>query len=102
MNRNYSITLVIVSFVVGVLYLASDADATILVTVQGNSGPWDVGLNPSYGYGVYANGQNNVNAPATVVGAASGLPFVLGDLLTIASTTPGALPCSRVQPGLFV
>jgi len=57
--------------------------AAATVTVNGQSGPWDVSLNPGYSYGQFANGQNNFNLPPTVVGLGS------ESALTITSLTPG-------------
>ena len=56
---------------------------SIDVFVNGASGPWEVALNPSYSYGVFANGENNFNYGPTVVDSSSGLSMAAGDTLTI-------------------
>ena len=78
----------IIAVTASALVLATSVHA-IPVTVNGASGPWDVSLNPGYTYGVNANGQDNFNLPPTVVDTLSGLSFLAGDSLTIASLTPG-------------
>lgn len=56
---------------------------TITVNVDGRSGPWDVALNPSYPYGTFSSGADNVNLPPTVVNSSSGLPLTPGNTLSI-------------------
>jgi hypothetical protein len=81
----------LVLITVAILSFATLAQAnTISTFVNGQSGPWDVTLNPGYSYGQYANNQANFNLAPDVVSSASGLAFTTGDKLTIANTTPGS------------
>ncbi len=58
-------------------FAAIQAAAQIQVTVQGNQGPWDQGLNPKYAYGV------GDNADPVVISAAPGFSFVPGETVTV-------------------
>jgi hypothetical protein len=76
----------ITAAVLSILSIAALAQASSITTyVNGASGPWDISLNPTFGYG----DGGNVNLPPTTVSSASGLSLTSGDLLTIANTTPG-------------
>jgi len=85
--KKFVITAVAILSIVSLTAIAQAA--TITTFVSGKSGPWDVSLNPTYSYGVFANGQNNFNLAPTIVSNTSGIAFVSGDALTIANTTPG-------------
>jgi uncharacterized protein (TIGR03437 family) len=45
--------------------------------VNGNQGPWEQSLNPSFNYG------NGSNTEPTVISASSGIPFTIGGTLTV-------------------
>ncbi len=47
------------------------------VVVNGNQGPWEQSLNPSFNYG------NGSNTEPTVISASSGIPFTIGGTLTV-------------------
>ncbi len=47
------------------------------VTINGNQGPWEQSLNPSFNYG------DATNTPPTVVSASSGIPFTPGGTVTV-------------------
>jgi hypothetical protein len=65
------------------------ADTTVFV--DGRSGPWNIAVNPSFGYGVAANGQNDIHLGPTSVSSSSGLPFTVGDSLSIEYVSGSAL-----------
>lgn len=65
---------------------------TITAIVDGRSGPWNTALNPSYGYGEFAYGQQNVNLDPTVISSALGLQWNSGDTLTISYISGFAIP----------
>jgi hypothetical protein len=64
-------------FLFVILAVATLSAAQIQVTVQGNQGPWDQGLNPGLSYGL------DNNADPIVISAASGISFVPGGTITI-------------------
>jgi hypothetical protein len=74
--------------------------ASVTVTVDGRSGPWDTSLNPSYSYGVPVNGWDNYNWGPTIV-YNGGLTWYVtsgsggnwgNTAYTMFSTTGGGLP----------
>lgn len=70
------LTLILIMLMTGVVHATS-----ITASVNGQSGPWNVSLNPSYSYGVPV-GTPNYNLDPTVV--ADGLNITPGGTLTIA------------------
>ncbi|HLM98541.1 MAG TPA: hypothetical protein VK335_04630 [Bryobacteraceae bacterium] len=57
---------------------SAGAQNTISLTIQGNQGPWDPSLNPSFDYGYHDN------AKPAVVSAASNIPFKPGEAIKLA------------------
>jgi uncharacterized protein (TIGR03437 family) len=55
----------------------SPAESTTVV-VNGNQGPWEQSLNPSFNYG-----DDGTNTAPTVISASSGIPFTIGGTLTV-------------------
>jgi hypothetical protein len=73
-----------VLFLATALSLGSAAyaeDATLFV--DGRSGPWNISTNTSFNYGVVNGGVPDSHLGPTSVSSASGLPFVVGDSLTV-------------------
>ena len=89
MKFKLNVTRFLVSCVLLTIHALGHCASTTTVVVNGASGPWEVSVNPSYPYGIFANGAQSQNLPPTVVDSSSGLPFTPGDQLSIASMTPG-------------
>lgn len=71
-------------FIAICLYLAGPVYAEdVTVFVDGRSGPWDISANTAFSYGVVNGGVPDSHLRPTSVSGASGLPFMVGDYLTI-------------------
>lgn len=68
---------------IGLLAASGVNASSITVYVDGRSGPWDIAANPSFSYGVFANGVADSHLAPTSVSNASGLQFVAGNSLSI-------------------